>query len=346
MKPKLLTLTISFLFCFPVVGQTNFRIMFYNVENLFDTFDEPGKDDNDFLPDGAMFWTVGRYRNKLNNIAKVITSAGEWESPALVGLCEVENEKVIKDLTQYSPLRKVNYRYIITNSPDSRGINVALLYQREKFKYLEHKSYTIYFPHDVRKRTRDILHVTAQVSVRDTLDVFVCHFPSRRGGEKESEPDRLYVASVLKAKSDSLMQIRNNANILIMGDFNDEPSNRSISQILQAQPVSKDLVRQNLYNLFSLFEKRNNTGSYKYQGQWNMIDQIIVSGNLISGDQNVRALPHTATIFSREFMMTDDKTYGGKRPKKTYNGRRHEGGYSDHLPVVVDFVIENLMEIN
>ena len=340
MKPKLLTVMIFILFCFSVFGQTNFRLMFYNVENFFDTFDEPGKNDEDFLPEGTMRWTTGRYYNKLNNIAKVITSAGEWETPALVGLCEVENEKVIRDLTQYSPLRKMNYRYIITDSPDPRGINVALLYQREKFKYLDHKSYTISFPHNIRKRTRDILHITGQVSAHDTLDVFVCHFPSRRGGENESEPDRTYVASVLKAKSDSLMNIRRNACIVIMGYFNDEPSDRSISQILKAQPISKDILRQNLYNLFFHFEKRKDTGSYKFQRQWNMLDQIIVSGNLIAGDRSIRVLPNTAKIFYRDFMLTDDKTYGGKRPKKTYHGFKHEGGYSDHFPVVVDFVVK------
>jgi endonuclease/exonuclease/phosphatase family metal-dependent hydrolase len=294
--------------------------MFYNVENLFDTEDEPGKNDNEFLPDGARHWTAGRYRNKLNNIAKVITSAGEWEAPALVGLCEVENDKVLKDLTQYSPLKKTNYRYIVTNSPDLRGINVALLYQRDKFKYLEHNAYRIYFPDNKRKRTRDILHVTGQVSNRDTLDVFICHFPSRRGGEQESEQDRLYVASVLKEKSDRLMQIRKNAAIVIMGDFNDEPSNKSISRILNAHPVSKDIRLQNLYNLFYSFEKQKKTGSYKYGRQWNMLDQIIVSGYLLSGNRSIQVLPHTATVFSRDFMLTEDKSRGGKRPKKTYQG--------------------------
>jgi endonuclease/exonuclease/phosphatase family metal-dependent hydrolase len=206
---------------------------------------------------------------------------------------------------------------------------------------LGHQSYSIRFPHHARKHTRDILHVTGQVSVQDTLDVFVCHFPSRRGGEDESEPDRIYVASVLKAKCDSLMRIRKNACILIMGDFNDEPSNRSISQVLHAQPVSSNINKQNLYNLFSSFEKRKNTGSYKYINQWNMLDQIIVSGNLIAGNRSIRVLPHTANIFYRSFMLVDDKTNGGKRPKKTYNGRKHEGGYSDHFPVIVDFTVIN-----
>jgi len=339
MKPKLLTLTILILFFVPLSGQTNFRVMFYNVENLFDTIDDPEKDDNDFLPDGVMFWTQGRYRNKLNNIAKVITSAGEWDTPALVGLCEVENEKALNDLTQFSPLRKMNYRFIITDSPDMRGIDVALLYQRDKFKYLEHNSYTIKFPHNPDRLTRNILHVSGQVSSQDTLDVFVCHFPSRRGGEKESEPDREYVASVVKAKCDSLMQIRKNACIVIMGDFNDEPSNKSISQTLNAQPVSKNVSDNGLYNLFSGFEKRKNTGSYKFQRQWNMLDQIIVSGNMIKENCSILVLPETANIFYRDFMITDDETNGGKRPKKTYHGRKYEGGYSDHFPIIVDFTI-------
>ena len=341
MKPRVLTVPFLILICFSAFGQANFRVMFYNTENFFDTIDDPRKNDNDFLPEGVMHWTVGRYQNKLNNIAKVITSVGEWDTPALVGLCEVENDKVVKDLTQYSPLRKMNYRYVMTNSPDIRGINVVLLYQRDKFKYLGHREYRIRFPYNSRKYTRNILHVTGQVSARDTLDVFVCHFPSRRGGEDESEKDRLYAASVLKSKSDSLMRIRKNANILIMGDFNDEPSNRSISQVLNAQPISKDIAGQNLYNLFARFEKIKNTGSYKYRRQWNMLDQIIVSGNLISGNRSIKVLPYTATIFSRDFMLTDDKSYGGKRPKKTYLGRKHEGGYSDHLPVMVDFTITN-----
>jgi predicted extracellular nuclease len=309
------------------------------VENLFDTEDEPKKNDNEFLPDGARHWTVGRYQNKLNNLAKVITSAGEWESPALVGMSEVENDKVLKDLTQYSPLKKENYRYVVTESPDTRGIDVALLYQRDKFKYLQHQAYTIHFPNNNRKKTRDILHVTGQVVSRDTVDVFVCHFPSRRGGEKESESDRMYVASILKSKADSLMKIRKNAHIVIMGDFNDEPSNKSIAQTLKAKPVSKNIEHTGLYNLFLPFEKKSNTGSYKYGRQWNLLDQIIVSGNLIEGSPSIQVQVHTATIFHRDFMETEDKTNGGKRPKKTFHGQTHEGGYSDHFPVYVDFKI-------
>jgi len=338
MRTKLLGGIVLFFLCISVYGQGNFRVMFYNTENLFDTFDNPEKNDNEFLPDAQRHWTQKRYYTKINNIAKVITSAGEWGSPAMIGLCEVENEKVIRDLIQYSPLKKTDYRFVITHSPDQRGINVALLYQRDQFKYLGHQVYTIRFPKNREKTTRDILHVTGQVLSMDTVDVFVCHFPSRRAGEGESESDRVYTAFVLKSKTDSLMRIRKNANIIIMGDFNDEPSNQSIAQTLNALPLSQKPDAKKLYNLFQHFEKT--TGSYKFKDQWNMLDQMIVSGNLILGNGSFKVLPYTATIFSRNFMMTEDKNYGGKRPLKTFNGMKYESGYSDHLPIFVDFKVD------
>jgi predicted extracellular nuclease len=338
MKNKLLGSIIFFFLCFSAYGQSNFRVMFYNVENLFDTIDNPQKNDEEYLPDGRRHWSQRRYYTKINNLAKVISSAGEWGTPAMIGMCEVENEKVIRDLIQNSPLKTTNYRFVVTNSPDQRGINVALLYLRDQFKHLEHQSYTILFPHNKQKTTRDILHVTGQIISQDTVDVFVCHFPSRRAGENESELDRIYTASVLKSKTDSLMRIRKNANIIIMGDFNDEPSNKSIALTLNALPVSQEPEAGKLYNLFRHFEKK--TGSYKYKDQWNMLDQMIVSGNLISGSGSFKALPYTATIFSRNFMLTEDKNQGGKRPRKTFNGMKYENGYSDHLPIFVDFKVE------
>ncbi|MDR2690683.1 MAG: endonuclease, partial [Dysgonamonadaceae bacterium] len=308
MKIKLAASIILLFICVSVYGQSNFRVLFYNVENLFDTADNPHKNDEEFLPDGRRRWSQKRYYTKINNLAKVISSAGEWGTPAVVGMCEVENEKVIRDLIRNSPLKKADYRFVVTNSPDRRGINVALLYQRDRFKYLAHQSYTIRFPYNKRKATRNILHVTGQVLSRDTVDIFVCHFPSRRGGESESEPDRIYTASVLKSKTDSLMHIRRNANIIIMGDFNDEPSNKSIARTLNALPIPQKPETTELYNLFRHFEKK--TGSYKYKNQWNMLDQIIVSGNLITGRGSFKVLPHTATVFSRTFMLTEDKTNG------------------------------------
>jgi predicted extracellular nuclease len=334
MNTKLISILLSLLICPCVSAQNTFRVMFYNVENLFDTMDDPDKQDDEFTPEGFRHWNNYRYYKKLNNLAKVITSVGEWEIPALVGMCEVENDKTVKDLTHYSPLKKMNYRYVVTESDDARGIDVALLYQRDRFKYLYHSCTRIFFPNNPQKKTRDILHVTGEVITGDTLDVFVCHFPSRRGGEFESEPDRMYAASVVRAKADSLSAIRSKANILIMGDFNDEPSNKSIARILCAE----NKETPGLYNLFLPVAKKSATGSYKFRDQWNFLDQIIVSENVLNPGHSFRVLPETATIFQAEFILTEDVTHGGKRPKKTFHGYKYEGGYSDHLPVYVDFI--------
>ncbi|MDR1562458.1 MAG: endonuclease [Dysgonamonadaceae bacterium] len=314
--------------------------MFYNVENLFDTENDPHKNDNEFLPEGIKHWTGWRYRNKINKIAGVISVAGEgWKVPDVVGLCEVENDSVIINLTRYSSLGKWGYRYVMTDSPDMRGIDVALLYRQSSFKYLSHECYRIKFPNNKSKKTRDILHVTGLVAGGDTIDIFVCHFPSRRGGEKISEKFRVYTASVVKANIDRLRKTRPNVKVIIMGDFNDEPSDRSIRETLGAVsvPAAGDTEPDSLYNLFAHYEKKKNEGTYKYQRRWYMLDQILVSGNLLNQERRFRVLPNTAQIFVREYMLTEDKTKGGKRPKKSFYGAIHEGGYSDHLPVIVDF---------
>jgi len=328
MKQNLIITLIFFLSIFPIVAQNTFRVMFYNVENLFDPSDNPDKKDKEFTPNGSRHWNNKRYYSKLNNLAKVITALGGWDTPVLIGLCEVENDKVVRDFTTYSPLRNSQYRYVMTESEDARGINVALLYQRDRFKYLYHNCIRIAFPYNPQKKTRDVLHVTGQIVTGDTLDVFVCHFPSRRGGQSASEPDRMRAASVVRTTIDSLKTCRLNANILIMGDFNDEPSDKSLSQVL---------VKDDLYNLFLPVSQQSRIGSYKFGDRWNFLDQIIVSVHLLDKQQPFYVMPETATIFQSDFLLTDDRTHGGKRPKKTFHGYRYEAGYSDHLPVFVDF---------
>ena len=331
MKPNLISILILFLLISPVAAQNTFRVMFYNVENLFDTLDEPDKEDDEFTPEGIRHWNNKRYYTKLNNLAKVISALGGWDTPALIGLCEVENGKVLNDLTSHSPLRKMQYRYMVTESEDARGIDVALLYQRDRFKYLYHNSIRINFPYNRKKTTRDILHVTGEIITGDTLDVFVCHFPSRRAGQFASEPDRIRAASVLREKTDSVQTCRKNAQILIMGDFNDEPFDKSLSQVL---------VRDDLYNLFLPVAQKSSIGSYKFGDQWNFLDQLLVSKHLLDKRNAFHVIENTATIFQADFLLTDDRTNGGKRPKKTFNGRKYEGGYSDHLPVYVDFNVK------
>lgn len=318
-----------------------FRIASYNVENLFDYQHDSLKNDYEFLPDALRHWNYTKYKKKLDNIARVITAIGGWTPPALVALCEVENDSVMRDLTRYSILREADYRYVMTESPDERGIDVALLYQRNLFKLLSYQSLPVDKPNKNSRPTRDILHVCGMILNRDTLDVFVAHLPSRSGGAKISEPYRVLAAKKLKETVDSISQVRNRAQILILGDFNDYPSNKSIKQILKAEipPTIQDSIHRN--SLYHLLARRTNMkknfGSYKFQGEWGLLDHIIVSGNLLMEDSPLYTNEANADVLSLPFLLTEDKKYGGKQPFRTYYGMKYQKGYSDHLPVWAEF---------
>ncbi len=316
-------------------AQEPFRAMFYNVENLFDCNDDSLKNDEEFLPDAPKAWTKARYYDKLEKIAKVIAAAGKGQMPDLVGLCEVENDTCLIDLTEHSPLREAGYRYVMTDSPDERGIDVALLYQRGSFKLLGKNSIPI--PHGVlgKRPTRDILHVMGQVLSGDTLDVFVCHMPSRSGGEERSEPYRLATAQMLKVVTDLVMGMRQHPNVLIMGDFNDYPTNRSIAKVLGAVAPKDEVLPCRLYNLMD----GRKEGTYRYRGEWGILDHLIVSGHLLLGNDGMRTSYDQAQILRLPFLLEEDDRYGGDIPSRTYFGKKYHGGYSDHLPVCVDFLI-------
>ena len=325
--------------------------MFYNVENLFDIYDNPLKDDDEFTPDGFMRWSGWKYWKKLNSICKVITAVGEMQSPALVGLCEIENDWVLYDLTARSPLRVQEYRFIVTDSPDKRGMNVALLYQPNQFKLLEKAEYEIIFSKKNIRPTRNILHAIGCIISGDTLDIFVTHFPSRSGGQLESEEARIESATLLREKVDSIFLIRENANIIIMGDFNDNPHNRSVSKVLKAKrndysDYSIDPAHppqnstQELVNLFWHRSNKPEFGTYKFQGRWDILDQFIVSENMVVGENPIRVIDGEAYIYREDFLLEDDERYWGKKPYRTNIGPRYLGGFSDHLPIYVDFKIE------
>lgn len=317
-------------------AQEPFRVMFYNVENLFDTKNDSLKNDEEFLPDAPKKWTYHRYKEKLTKIAKVVIASGNENIPDLVGLTEVENDSCMRDLVKYSPLREAGYRYVMTNSPDARGIDVALLYQRSTFKLLDKEEITI--PHEKlgRSPTRNILYVSGQVISGDTLDVFVCHMPSRAGGEERSEPFRMATCYVLKAAVDVVMNARKNPNILIMGDFNDYPYNRSLTQMLGAAKPKKKADPHTLYNL--MYGMKG--GTNRYRGEWGILDQIIVSGTLLQPTNNIHTTPDKAQILRHPFLLEEDDRYGGDIPSRTYIGMKYHGGYSDHLPVCVDLEIK------
>lgn len=327
--------TLTFLFlilCAPLSGlaQTEFRIMGYNVENLFDTEKSTVSNDSEFLPSGHRRWNKGRYYHKLQQIAKVISAAGQWDTPAIVALCEVENDSVVNHLLKRTPLKKQDYRYCITSGNDERGINCALLYQRDKFQYLNHTEYTVPFS-NLKKKSRNLLHVSGRLTTKDTLDIFVCHFPSRYGGEKETEKDRAETAIYLRKLSDSLYTARANCLLILIGDFNDTPQDKSLRTHLEAYSLQeKENESKTGLNLCNLFF--NTKGSHKYRDTWSQLDQIIISSTLLRHFQT-----GSNQVFSPSFLLTKDKTWQGKRPFRSYHGYKYEKGFSDHLPVIADF---------
>lgn len=320
------------------VAQQPFRVMEYNVENLFDCRHDSLKNDEEFLPASIRGWNSFRFRDKVGKIAKVILAASGSQVPDLVALCEVENEYCLRSLVRYSPLKDAAYRFVMTDSPDQRGIDVALLYQPAAFRLLSRRSVRIPMERLGHRPTRDILHVTGRVVSGDTLDVFVCHFPSRSGGERHSEPYRMLAASCLRAAVDSVCGVRRNAYILITGDFNDCPSNRSLREALGAvRPPEAGADCGKLYNLMDGKEG----GTYRYKGHWDIFDQMIVGGRLLQESSSVRTGYGKARILMFPFLLEEDERYGGMSPFRTYKGMRYHGGFSDHLPLLLELEIDD-----
>ena len=313
-------------------GKDYLRVMFYNVENFFDTVDDPTTNDNEFTPAGSMRWTVGRYIEKRDNIFRVIAHVGEWDPPAIIGLVEIENRGVLNDLIQKTPLMKYPYRIVHKDSPDQRGIDVALLYRDDYLKCIAQQFIRVRFP-DNRKRTRDILYATLRTLNGDTLHVFVNHWPSRVGGQRQSEYGRILAASLVRNKVDSIFSRHPLANIIITGDMNDGPLDKSLQSELKALTDTAQAKPSALFNL-SAYKMKESTGTIKYQGKWSVFDQIIVSGGLLRG--TLRTDVDRCQIFRADYLFEPDNRYQGVKPFRTYVGLKYNKGYSDHLPVFLD----------
>ena len=312
-----------------LMSRQGMTVMFCNVENLFDPENDPLKDDDAYTPDGDYRWTRSRYWNKLDAVSKVIVAADQETAPALVGLAEVENDVVLTDLTARSALREAGYMFVMTDSPDRRGIDVALLYRKNFFRLLENESLRVDLRAAGGGATRDVLHVTGLLESYDTLDVYVCHWPSRYGGTDETEKLRMCAACVVRHSVDSIFSVRRKPYVIIMGDLNDGPDAPALRQGLGAFPFANGsrLGDRNLVTVMDAVEQ----GSYKYQGEWDTYDQFVVSASLLNGLGCTEFVE--ASVVNVPFLLTDDNTYGGVKPFRTYNGRRYQGGYSDHLPV-------------
>jgi len=314
----------------------NLIVCFYNVENLFDTIDQPVLLDEEFTPDSKKNWNTTKYFKKLDNVARVLSSMSNDKLPDIIGLSEVENISVLEDLIEMPGLKAGNYGIVHEESPDVRGIDVALLYNRNTVKVRNHEVIPVKLPFDTTFRTRDILYIHLEANDKNDIHVFVNHWSSRRGGEKASEPKRLYSAVALRRKIDILLSKDSQSRFIIMGDFNDEPTNKSLNSILMAGNKRKNFGKGDLYNLY--YDKHNlhNEGSYNYRGSWNMLDQIIVSYNLIDRMNSLSCDYSSGEIFQQDWMMYETNE-GIKVPSRTYGGDNYYGGISDHLPVYVVF---------
>lgn len=308
------------------------RILFYNVENLFYPEDDSLTNDDEFTPDGIRHWNYYKYRQKLLNIYKTLAAAGGWHGFDLIGLCEIENRKVLSDLITGTPLAKYNYRFIHKDSEDRRGIDVALLYREKKFHPVNVEYYKVLSHKDTAFRTRDILYTKGTLS-GDTLHIFVNHWPSRWQGVLETQLYRNTAAMVLRKAVDSVIRATPDAKVIIMGDFNDEPGDVSLSQVLAAKIERDSVVDNDLFNLSGLFVSKRVKGTIKYKGFWENMDQFIVSAKLLDAENGWYTGKEDVNIFSPEFLLEDEKNIPGKRPFRTYIGYRYAGGFSDHLPI-------------
>jgi predicted extracellular nuclease len=304
----------------PLGDMQGAHMVFYNVENLFDTHDDPATNDADFLPGSEQQWTPERYRHKLEQLSKAITWAGEGP-PLLIGLAEVENATVVKDLARTGALADAPYIVVHHDSPDERGIDVTLLVDRDRARVRREEALTVDLPGDA---TRDVLYAALDVDGPQDLHVFVAHWPSRREGQRESEPKRMAAAHLIRERVNDLLDQDAQALVLIMGDLNDHPTDRSVQEGLGAGCDPQ--ADADLYALMCM-DRLPGEGSHQYNGEWAYLDQFIVSKALLDRTLAARAVSDQRLLFHHPKF--------GPSPDKTYSGGHYKGGFSDHLPVVL-----------
>ncbi|HNW97103.1 MAG TPA: endonuclease/exonuclease/phosphatase family protein [Bacteroidales bacterium] len=315
-------------------------IAFYNQENLFDTINDPNINDEEFLPDGKNKWNAKRYEEKLNHMSEAISQIGDEYvkgGPVIVGLAEVENYNVVQDLVNTPKLKSSNYGIVHYDSPDKRGIDVALIFRKDYFKVIDSRNVKLNVAGKPDFATRDELVVHGTFD-GEPLYVIVNHWPSRSGGQKRSAPMRNAAADLCKSIVDSIQKIDSTAKIVIMGDLNDDPTDASLTKHLLAKSEISQTGTKDLYNpMYNIFKKEG-IGSLAYRDNWNLFDQIIVSGTLL-GDNKSTYKFYKAKIFNRNFLTQKDGAYAGY-PLRTYAGGVYQGGYSDHFPSYIFLIKE------
>lgn len=303
---------LSLIFSLPILAEkSSLRIVSYNVENLFDTKHDTLKNDSSFLPEGMHHWTYRRYQTKIDRIAQVLVNIGGWESVPLVGLCEVENARCLRNLCY--KLRRFHYKYVHYDSPDERGVDVALLYDSTRLSILNSRALSLSLDGDA---TRDILYVSALYEQRDTIHVMMCHLPSQLGGASNTDWKRQRAKSLIQSQIDSIFLFQPSANIVVMGDMNTSAQDDLTGMVNLMIPIQK-----------------MGQGTHKYQGIWTCLDQFYVSQSI--------ATKATTTIFSPWWLLEEDTKYLDYKPHRTYIGFRYNDGYSDHLPIVLHLRLDN-----
>ncbi len=340
-------LFILFLFIQAPQSQTkNYKIRtiaFYNVENLFDTINNPDTFDEDFTSKGKNHYTSKIYWKKINNTAKVISEIGKEKtntSPAIIGLAEIENSIVLEDLVRSKYLKNKQYQIIHFDSPDRRGIDVAFLYQEKYFSPIQQEAYEVKLWDESGKRifTRDILLVHGFLE-DESIFILVNHWSSRRGGQISSNPRREKAAYVAQQIIDNIKNEDKTAKIFVMGDFNDDPIDKSIKTGLKSVAQLNKLDKENLYNpMENMFKKGINTLGYR--DGLNLFDQILMSYHCVSFDKNFQDFKfYKAGIFNPQYIITQNGKYKGY-PFRSFQNNNYTGGYSDHFPVYIYLIKE------
>lgn len=310
-------------------------IGFYNCENFYDTIDDPRVDDAEYLPGSQLHYDAGVYQDKVGRLTEVLSQIGTDVTPdglSLFGVSEIENETVLKDLIGQPAFKKRNYKIVHYDSPDARGVDVAMIYNPKYFRVL----YSAPLPVDLIEEgkphpTRDVLWVNG-IYDGDTINVFVNHWPSRRGGEEASAPYRAQAASVSKHIIDSLMAINPETKVILMGDLNDDPTSPSVTKVLGATGDKNKVKAGGLYNPWVRYTK-DGIGTLAYDDMWNLFDQIIISHGWLDQSQH-GYFYNKALIFRKDFMIQQAGKYKGY-PLRTYDGNTYQHGYSDHLPTYI-----------
>ncbi len=342
----LFAIAVALLFSKPLLGQEGgdvVRVAFWNLENFFDPFVDSTRSYNAFTDNGMQHWNKSRFYRKRNNMYKAILSMSEGRTLGIMGVCEVENEYVLSMLFAQSPLRKFNYRWILYEGPDKRGIDPAIVYSKDLFQLVSSEAIPYVNPADTGYHSRDILYAKFCDMKGDTIHIFVNHWPSRYSGELETVGSRACSADILRHKVDSIIRSSSGdykPKIIMMGDLNDTPDDPSVHDVLKARHISECDDPYYLVNLFARSAELGFDGTLKHQYDWQTFDQIIVTPSLLDDTTGLRYKVGSAAIFHAPFMLEDDPAYNGQKLIRTYIGPKYFGGFSDHLPVYIDLLVK------